>query len=80
MCKKNCCKDSEIPLTELKIQLEYAQTIASDLFKVFSSREPNISDILSEYPAISSKLSMILDFVFQAKLWCDTLMPEENNI
>ena len=49
MCKKNCCKDSEIPLTELKIQLEYAQTIASDLFKVFSSREPNISDILSEY-------------------------------
>lgn len=77
---KNCCKaELEIPVSEIKQQLNYANTIGSDLFDIFSHQMPDVSEILSEYFAIQTKLSMLLDFIFQAKAWCDTLYPKKCN-
>jgi len=73
MCKKCCFLDKEIPLSELRQQLKYARVVSSDLFKIFSPEIPDISGMLGEYQTIRSKLSMLLDFLFQADLWCDTL-------
>ena len=76
--KKNCClKELEIPFTELRLQLEYARTTGADIEKAFSRRTPNITELLSEYQTIKTKLSMLQDFLFQAKLWCDTILPED---
>lgn len=73
MCNKTRCLANRISVSELRQQLEYAQTIGSDLFDIFSQRTPDKDLLLDEYPAISLKISMILDFLFQAKLWCDVL-------
>lgn len=77
MCNKCCFKGIEVPVSELRQQLEYARTINQDIYNVFSRRTPNITDILREYQTIQTKLSMTMDFLFQAKLWCDTLMSDE---
>lgn len=73
--KKKCCEGLRIPLSELSQQLEYARTIASDISDVYSPEIPGITDLLNEYQSIKTKLSMLLDFLFQAKLWCDTILP-----
>lgn len=77
---KKCCKaELEIPVSELKLQLDYANTISSDLFNIFAPQIPDISGIIREYFSIQTKLSMLLDFIFQAKAWCDTLYPKKCN-
>ena len=77
--KKKCCfAGKEIPFSELRTQLDYARAISSDLDEVFSPRMPQITNILNEYATVRTKLSMLQDFLFQAKLWCDTIMPEED--
>ena len=76
MYKSNQAADSEIPLTELRRQLDYAQTISGDIFRIYSKSVPDCDSLITEYAAVRTKLSMILDFLFQAKLWCDII--EEN--
>lgn len=78
MCNKCCFKGVEVPVSELRQQLEYARTINQDIYNVFSRRTPNITDILREYQNVQTKLSMMMDFLFQAKLWCDTLLSDED--
>ncbi|MBE6820009.1 MAG: hypothetical protein E7516_03050 [Ruminococcaceae bacterium] len=74
---KNCCEGLRIPLSELSQQLEYARIIGSDISAVYATRTPRITEILNEYQSVKTKLSMLLDFLFQAKLWCDTMLPPE---
>lgn len=74
---KKCCQEMIVPLSELSQQLEYARIIGSDIYEVYSARTPRITDILNEYQTVKTKLSMLLDFLFQAKLWCDTMLPED---
>ncbi len=75
--KKKCCEGLRIPLSELSQQLEYARTVSSDIYNVYSARTPRITELLNEYQPVKTKLSMLLDFLFQAKLWCDTMLPPE---
>lgn len=79
MNKKCCMKGLEIPFAELRQQLDYARIISSDIEKAFSRRTPNITELLNEYSAVKTKLSMLQDFLFQANLWCDTILPKENS-
>ena len=74
---KNCCEGLQIPLSELSQQLEYARTIGSDISAVYAARTPRVTEIINEYQSVKTKLSMLLDFLFQAKLWCDTMLPPE---
>ncbi len=73
MPKKCCPFNREIPVSELRQQLDYARTVSRDLFKIFTPEEPDEENLLVEYAAIRNRLSMLLDFLFQASLWCDTL-------
>ena len=75
--EKKCCQGLRIPLSELSQQLEYARTVSSDIYDVYSARTPRITDLLNEYQSVKTKLSMLLDFLFQAKLWCDTMLPSD---
>lgn len=71
--------DPEIPLAELRRQLDYAQTVSSDIFRIYSRSTPDLDLLLNEYAAVSIKLSMLLDFIFQAKLWCDSIDSNAQN-
>lgn len=73
----NCCEGMKIPLSELSQQLEYARTVGSDISDVYATRTPRITELLNEYQSVKTKISMLLDFLFQAKLWCDTMLPPE---
>ena len=76
--KTNCCMAGlEVPFAELRQQLDYARTVSADICEVYSRRTPSITELLNEYTAVRTKLSMLQDFLFQAKLWCDTIMPAE---
>ena len=68
----------EIPLSELGQQLDYARTTSADICEIFSCRTPSVSNLLNNYEVVRTKISMLQDFLFQAKLWCDMLMSEEN--
>ena len=68
----------EIPLSELSQQLDYARTTGADICEIFSCRTPSVSDLINNYEVVRTKISMLQDFLFQAKLWCDMLMPDEN--
>ncbi|MBQ8763297.1 MAG: hypothetical protein IJZ07_04275 [Clostridia bacterium] len=71
---KNCYPLSiEVPVSEIEQQVEYARTVCSDLFRLFSPEEPDTEFLTSEYGSVRTRLSMMLDFLFQAKLWCETL-------
>lgn len=67
---------AEIPVGELKQQIEYARIISGDLFNLFAVNPEMNAAIINEYPVIGKKLSMILDFLFQAGLWCDVIESE----
>lgn len=73
MDKKEYPFVKEIPLSEIEQQLDYARTVCSDLFRLFSPEEPDTEILTSEYGSVRTRLSMILDFLFQAKLWCDVI-------
>ncbi len=66
----------EIPVGELRQQLEYAGVIGGDLFNLFAGKSERNNLRPHEYRTVETKLSMLLDFIFQARLWCDVL--EEN--
>ena len=75
--KEKCCMEGlEIPFAELRQQLNYARAVSADVSAVYSRRIPSITELLNEYSAVKTKLSMLQDFLFQASLWCDTIMPE----
>lgn len=76
--KNKCCSGLKVPVTELRLQLDYARTVGTDIYGFFDNRIPNVTDILNEYQTLHTKLSMLLDFLFQAKLWCDTILPPED--
>lgn len=74
----NCClAGREIPLSELSQQLDYARITSADICDIFSCRTPSVSDLINNYEVVRTKISMLQDFLFQAKLWCDMLVPEE---
>lgn len=63
----------EIPVGELKQQIEYARIISGDLFNMFAGKSEKNTVKAYEYVTVEKKLSMILDFLFQAGLWCDVI-------
>ena len=67
---------AEIPVGELRQQIDYARIISGDLFNLFAKKQECHSLAAFDCSVIEKKLSMILDFLFQAGLWCDVL--EEN--
>lgn len=72
--QNDCCSGStEISVAELRQQIEYARIIGGDLFNLFARKNGENAVRAHEYPIIEKKLSMILDFLFQAGLWCDVL-------
>ncbi len=76
MCNGCCFTCKEVPLNELAQQIEYARTVCSDLNEIYSEETPKITKLMSEYQNVRTKLSMLMDFLFQAKLWHDTVMPD----
>lgn len=73
MKEKESVSQTEIPLAEIRLQLNYARTVGNDIHNVFADSTPNANLILLEYRNIQTKLSMLLDFLFQADLWCKTI-------
>ncbi len=73
MDKNNYPLQQEIQITEIEQQVDYARTVCSDLFRLFSPEEPDTEFLESEYSSVRTRLSMMLDFLLQAKLWCETL-------
>ena len=71
----------EIPINEIRQQTEYAQAISNDLFGLFSGiDEPTPPEaVIAALPTVRTKLSMLLDFLFQAKSWCDVLEKMANS-
>lgn len=78
MKTKYCMAGLEVPFAELRQQLDYARTVSADVCEVYSRRTPSITELLNEYASVRTKLSMLQDFLFQASLWCDTIMPEND--
>ncbi len=70
------CK--EVPLSELAQQLEYARIICADINEVYSEETPQVTKLINEYHTVHTKLSMLTDFLFQAKLWYDTVTEDAN--
>lgn len=68
---ENCrASQLKIPVSEIKLQLNYARTVGNDIFNAFADTTPNPARLMLEYNTIQTKLSMLLDFLFQAELWC----------
>lgn len=74
---KNYPQNNEIPLAEIEQQVDYARTVCSDLFRLFSPEEPDTEFLKSEYGSVRTRISMMLDFLFQAKLWCNAINNEK---
>ena len=70
-------ESTDLPVSELRQQLDYARTTGADICEIFSCRTPSVSDLINNYEVVRTKISMLQDFLFQAKLWCDMLVPEE---
>ncbi len=73
MYKKCCPLETEIPVSQIRQQVDYAATICSDLFTLYSPEKPDIEALLIDYPSTRTKLSMMLDFLYQARVWCDAI-------
>lgn len=73
MKENECISPTEIPLAEIRLQLNYARTVGNDIHNVFADSTPDVNRILLEYRNIQTKISMLLDFLFQADLWCKTI-------
>lgn len=70
---KNDALELEVTASELRQQLSYTRTVCGDVFKIFSADEPDLEELAAEYHAIRNRLSMMLDFLFQANLWCNII-------
>ena len=66
-------QNNEIPLAEIEQQVDYARTVCSDLFRLFSPEEPDTGFLKNEYDSVRTRLSMMLDFLVQAKLWFESM-------
>ena len=73
MDMKEYSQNNEIPIAEIEQQVDYARTVCSDLFRLFSPEEPDTEIIRNEYDSVRTRLSMMLDFLIQAKLWCESM-------
>ena len=73
MC--NGCKglETEISLSEIRTHVNYGRTVCNDLYEIFNSEKIEPDDFEAFHETVRTKLSMMLDFLFQAKLWCDQL-------
>lgn len=63
---------TEIPVCEIRQQLEYAQVICEDLFNMFAVKKHN-NCCDCEYDSTETKLSMLLDFICEASCWCNVI-------
>lgn len=71
--KSNTSTDyTEVSVSEIRQQLNYAQVICEDLFNCFAS-ENTVCCCKRNKNAVATKLSMLLDFIFEAKSWCTLL-------
>ncbi len=77
MDNKNYLLQPEIPVSEIEQQVDYARTVCSDLFNLFSPEEPDTEFLVNEYGSVRTRLSMMLDFLVQAKLWCEAINKEK---
>ncbi len=66
-------ESTDIPVSELRQQLDYARVIGGDLLNAFSKKAEKKSDEDREDEITAQKISMLLDFLFQANLWCRAL-------
>ncbi|MBQ2847214.1 MAG: hypothetical protein IJE74_03050 [Clostridia bacterium] len=73
MSENKNVNENEIPVGELRQQLEYARITAGDLFNIFAVKGCENGIKCCQFPIAETKLSMLLDFLFQAKLWCDVI-------
>lgn len=64
---------SEIPVTEIRKQLEYARIVCEELFNQFSFRNSGGFCCESRTHSIETKLSMLIDFISEASCWCNML-------
>lgn len=64
---------AEIPVTEIRKQLEYARVVCQDLFNQFSLKETNSGFRRTELYITQTKLSMLIDFISDASCWCNML-------
>lgn len=64
---------AEIPVTEIRKQLEYARVVCQDLFNQFSLKETNSGFRKLELYTTQTKLSMLIDFISDASCWCNML-------
>lgn len=72
MSKSVLTECSEIPVTEIRKQLEYARVVCSDLFNQFASGNSGYC-CESKSHSTETKLSMLLDFISDASCWCSML-------
>ncbi len=72
MNQKTIADYTEIPVSEIRQQLEYAQVVCEDLFNMFAAKNQNICRD-SEHSSTETKLSMLLDFICEATCWCSIL-------
>lgn len=73
MLKKDSSTDyTEVSVSEIRQQLNYAQVICEDLFNGFAA-ESTVCCRKNDRNAVATKLSMLLDFIFEAKSWCTLL-------
>ena len=72
MTQKTLTDYTEIPVSEIRQQLEYAQVVCEDLFNLFAvKKQNNLCDC--DLGSTETKLSMLLDFICEASCWCSML-------
>ncbi len=64
---------SEVPVTEIRKQLEYARVVCEDLFNEFSLQEAKGKCCAFRLHSTRTKLSMLIDFISDASCWCSML-------
>ena len=72
MNQKSLTDYAEIPVSEIRQQLEYAQVVCEDLFNLFAAKNHD-SCCDCRCSSTETKLSMLLDFICEAICWCSVL-------
>lgn len=76
--QKKCCQfENDVSVSQIRQQVDYARTVCSDLFNLYAPEKPDIEALLIDYQTTRTKLSMMLDFLVQARLWCDAIYKEK---
>lgn len=66
-------------LVNLFIRIKFAQTLTSDVFRVFETDEPDTFKFVSNYESTAQKTFMISEFLADAKQICDSIEKDINN-